>query len=131
MYFRFYRLHSLSLSVCSEGSVIAYYESEFSVPMGQEGAVDQAMSSLSEKYNNKLLGRFASPGTLQFDTVVASGVLYIPTSTTRMDVWNRDVQQLFASRIKVFVYIIYVHINCVIIKTYTYTQIYRNIYIYL
>ncbi|KAI7802091.1 ST14 transmembrane serine protease matriptase a [Triplophysa rosa] len=59
----------------SEGSVIAYYESEFGVPVGQEGTVDQAISSLSEKYNNKLLGRFTkSPGTLQFDTVVASAL---------------------------------------------------------
>ncbi|KAA0714702.1 Suppressor of tumorigenicity 14 protein -like protein [Triplophysa tibetana] len=59
----------------SEGSVIAYYESEFDVPVGEEGTVDQAISVLSEKYNNKLLGRFKkSPGTLQFDTVVASAL---------------------------------------------------------
>lgn len=64
-----------SLQAFSEGSVIAYYESEFSVPLGQEGAVDEAISSLSEKYNNKLLGRFAkNQGTLQFDTVVASAL---------------------------------------------------------
>lgn len=75
------------LSVCSEGSVIAYYESEFNVPLGQEGTVDQAMNSLSEKYNNKFLGRFANnQGNFQFDTVVASGVMYITTSTTQFEI---------------------------------------------
>ena len=37
------------MCVCySEGSVIAYYLSEFEVPRGQEAAVDKAMSSMDK-----------------------------------------------------------------------------------
>ncbi|XP_016315963.1 suppressor of tumorigenicity 14 protein homolog [Sinocyclocheilus anshuiensis] len=56
----------------SEGSVIAYYESEFAVPVGQEAAVDRAVSSLSETYSTKV--RRAQQGPLVFDHVVSSAL---------------------------------------------------------
>uniref|UniRef100_A0A8C2B7G7 Suppression of tumorigenicity 14a n=1 Tax=Cyprinus carpio TaxID=7962 RepID=A0A8C2B7G7_CYPCA len=55
----------------SEGSVIAYYESEFAVPVGQDKAVDRAVSSLDETYSTKV--RRVQQGPLVFDHVVSSG----------------------------------------------------------
>ncbi|XP_026143823.1 ST14 transmembrane serine protease matriptase a isoform X2 [Carassius auratus] len=56
----------------SEGSVIAYYESEFAVPVGQEAAVDRAVSKLNEMYNNKV--RRVQQGPLVFEHVVSSAL---------------------------------------------------------
>lgn len=59
----------------SEGSVIAYYTSEFNVPVGQEGAVDHAMDSLDTIVNKQQQRRH--PGrdssNLVFDNVVTEG----------------------------------------------------------
>ncbi|TRY94900.1 hypothetical protein DNTS_023642 [Danionella cerebrum] len=41
----------------SEGSVIAYYESEFAVPVDQEAAVDQAVSNLNDIYSGSKAGK--------------------------------------------------------------------------
>ncbi|KAG9273306.1 hypothetical protein AMEX_G12416 [Astyanax mexicanus] len=54
----------------SQGSVVAYYLSEFHVPASQEAAVDSAISSLENlKYQRSL-----QSGSLMFDRVVASAV---------------------------------------------------------
>uniref|UniRef100_A0A673MVQ8 Suppressor of tumorigenicity 14 protein homolog n=1 Tax=Sinocyclocheilus rhinocerous TaxID=307959 RepID=A0A673MVQ8_9TELE len=58
--------------IVKSGSVIAYYESEFAVPVGQEAAVDRAVSSLSETYSTKV--RRAQQGPLVFDHVVSSAL---------------------------------------------------------
>uniref|UniRef100_A0A8C2CQ05 Suppression of tumorigenicity 14a n=1 Tax=Cyprinus carpio TaxID=7962 RepID=A0A8C2CQ05_CYPCA len=51
----------------SEGSVIAYYESEFAVPVGQDKAVDRAVSSLDEMYSNKINLLFSvCPASMKF-----------------------------------------------------------------
>uniref|UniRef100_A0A8C0Y6F8 ST14 transmembrane serine protease matriptase a n=2 Tax=Cyprinus carpio TaxID=7962 RepID=A0A8C0Y6F8_CYPCA len=51
----------------SEGSVIAYYESEFAVPVGQDKAVDRAVSSLDEMYSNKINLLFSvCPASMRF-----------------------------------------------------------------
>lgn len=55
----------------SEGSVIAYYTSEFNVPLGQEGAVDRAMDSL-DKIVKKTQGR-RRDSNLVFDDVMTGG----------------------------------------------------------
>uniref|UniRef100_A0A8C2CFA7 Suppression of tumorigenicity 14a n=1 Tax=Cyprinus carpio TaxID=7962 RepID=A0A8C2CFA7_CYPCA len=61
----------------SEGSVIAYYESEFAVPAGQEAAVDQAVNSLSV---NKFRRFEEKQGPLVFDHIVSSGNTFHSTS---------------------------------------------------
>ncbi|KAK2846663.1 hypothetical protein Q5P01_009662 [Channa striata] len=45
----------------SEGSVIAYYLSEFKMPPGEEAAVDSAMTSVSTRSNPPLMRRLDSP----------------------------------------------------------------------
>lgn len=55
----------------SEGSVIAYYLSEFSVPAGQEAAVDEAMSSVEALAK----GRSLQNSDLTLDDIVASGTV--------------------------------------------------------
>lgn len=55
----------------SEGSVIAYYLSEFSVPVGQERAVDNEMTSV-EKLVTKMR---MSINELTFENVVTSGTV--------------------------------------------------------
>ncbi|XP_056139420.1 ST14 transmembrane serine protease matriptase a [Lampris incognitus] len=58
----------------SEGSVIAYYLSEFSVPVGQEAAVDSAMASM-EKLVDKEQRTLNRPGnSLTFEDVVSSAL---------------------------------------------------------
>ncbi|XP_071372593.1 ST14 transmembrane serine protease matriptase a [Centroberyx affinis] len=58
----------------SEGSVIAYYLSEFSVPKGQEAAVNSAISSM-DKLVDKNQRSGNSPGnSLVFDDVVSSAL---------------------------------------------------------
>ncbi|XP_051579761.1 suppressor of tumorigenicity 14 protein homolog [Myxocyprinus asiaticus] len=71
----------------SEGSVIAYYESEFNVPVGQEAAVDQAVINLSEMYNtNKQRRLVDKPGVLVFDRVISSAL------DTRMSAKGRKLE---------------------------------------
>ncbi|XP_034557725.1 suppression of tumorigenicity 14a [Notolabrus celidotus] len=58
----------------SEGSVIAYYLSEFNVPAGQEAAVDQAMTSM-DKLVDKNQRSLSRPGnSLVFEDVVSSAL---------------------------------------------------------
>ncbi|KAM9359802.1 ST14 transmembrane serine protease matriptase a [Symphorus nematophorus] len=58
----------------SEGSVIGYYLSEFSVPAGQEAAVDKAMSAL-DKLVDKEQRTFRRPGNfLVLEDVVSSAL---------------------------------------------------------
>ncbi|KAM4628334.1 ST14 transmembrane serine protease matriptase a [Polymixia lowei] len=58
----------------SEGSVIAYYLSEFRVPVGQEAAVDKAMTSM-DKLVDKEQRTFYRPGnSLLFEDVVSSAL---------------------------------------------------------
>ncbi|XP_071768609.2 ST14 transmembrane serine protease matriptase a [Centroberyx gerrardi] len=57
----------------SEGSVIAYYLSEFNVPKGQEAAVNSAMSSMDKLVDKDQ--RSVRPGnSLVFDDVVSSAL---------------------------------------------------------
>ncbi|XP_050991486.1 ST14 transmembrane serine protease matriptase a [Labeo rohita] len=58
----------------SEGSVIAYYESEFAVPVGQKAAVDQAVAKLNEIYSSKIRRVVEKQGPLVFDYVVSSAL---------------------------------------------------------
>ncbi|KAG1938829.1 ST14 transmembrane serine protease matriptase a isoform X2 [Pimephales promelas] len=60
----------------SEGSVIAYYESDFTVPVGQDKAVDQAVSELSNMYSAPKAARgvVKNQGPLIFDYVVSSAL---------------------------------------------------------
>lgn len=53
----------------SQGSVLAYYLSEFNVPASQEATVDSAMSSLEKQKQ-----RIFQSGSLTYDSVVASAV---------------------------------------------------------
>ncbi|KAM3875577.1 LOW QUALITY PROTEIN: ST14 transmembrane serine protease matriptase a [Diretmus argenteus] len=57
----------------SEGSVIAYYLSEFRVPTGQEAAVDSAMSSMDKLVEKVQRSGQRIGNSLMFDDVVASG----------------------------------------------------------
>ncbi|CAJ1064970.1 ST14 transmembrane serine protease matriptase a [Xyrichtys novacula] len=58
----------------SEGSIIAYYLSEFSVPTGQEASVDKAMSTM-DKLVDKEQRTLHRPGNaLVFDDVVSSAL---------------------------------------------------------
>lgn len=59
------------LTVSSEGSVIAYYLSEFRVPAGQEAAVNEAMSKVSNLVDKTRIS-FKSD-SLVLDDVVSSG----------------------------------------------------------
>ncbi|KAJ8256637.1 hypothetical protein COCON_G00187890 [Conger conger] len=59
-----------TVSGFSEGSVIAYYMSEFSVPSGQESAVDVVIQSL-DKFVDQQQGRMRTKSTLQLDHVEA------------------------------------------------------------
>ncbi|KAM9318521.1 ST14 transmembrane serine protease matriptase a isoform 2-T3 [Pholidichthys leucotaenia] len=63
-----------SVQAFSEGSVIAYYQSEFSVPVGQEASVDRAMSDINnlvDKYQRTL---HRPPNALTFENVMNSVV---------------------------------------------------------
>ncbi|KAK2895025.1 hypothetical protein Q8A67_012254 [Cirrhinus molitorella] len=63
-----------SVLAFSEGSVIAYYESEFLVPVGQEAAVDQAVGILSDMYSSKVRRGVKKQGPLVIDYVVSSAM---------------------------------------------------------
>lgn len=65
------QLISHCLIVPSEGSVIAYYLSEFRVPAGQEAAVDDAMSSVNNLVDKAR--RSQSDNALVLEDVVTSG----------------------------------------------------------
>lgn len=73
-------LNTSFLSYCvgsSEGSVVAYYLSEFNVPAGQEAAVDKAMSSM-DKLVAKEQRTLSRPGNaLVVEDVVSSGKVSI------------------------------------------------------
>lgn len=57
----------------SEGSVIAYYLSEFNVPTGQEAAVDNAMASMSKLVDKEQRTLHRPGNSLMFEDVVSSG----------------------------------------------------------
>lgn len=57
----------------SEGSVIAYYLSEFSVPVGQEAAVDRAMNGMDKLVDKVQRTMFRPGNALVVDDVMSSG----------------------------------------------------------
>lgn len=57
----------------SEGSVIAYYLSEFHVPTGQEASVDKAMAAMDKLVDKEQRNIFRAGNSLLFDDVVSSG----------------------------------------------------------
>lgn len=70
----------LFLIVPSEGSVVAYYLSEFRVPAGQEASVDYAMSSL-DKLVDKERRTLNRPGSaLVVEDVTSAGRDKVPTT---------------------------------------------------
>uniref|UniRef100_A0A8C6SBJ4 Suppression of tumorigenicity 14a n=1 Tax=Neogobius melanostomus TaxID=47308 RepID=A0A8C6SBJ4_9GOBI len=58
----------------SEGSVIAYYLSEFSVPSSQEAAVDSAMTSINQQVNKERSSLNRPDNALVLDDVVSSAL---------------------------------------------------------
>uniref|UniRef100_UPI0037E82D2F ST14 transmembrane serine protease matriptase a n=1 Tax=Semicossyphus pulcher TaxID=241346 RepID=UPI0037E82D2F len=58
----------------SEGSVVAYYLSEFRVPAGQEAAVDKAMSSMEKLVDKEQRTLFRPGNSLVFEDVVSSAL---------------------------------------------------------
>lgn len=62
-----------SVQAFSEGSVIAYYLSEFNVPAGQEAAVDSAMTSLNQ-HVDKVRTSNRPGNALVLDNVVSSAL---------------------------------------------------------
>ncbi|XP_034460899.1 suppression of tumorigenicity 14a [Hippoglossus hippoglossus] len=65
---------SSTVQAFSEGSVIAYYLSEFSVPSGQEAAVDSAMSSVEKLVDKEQRTRSRPGNSLVLDDVVSSAL---------------------------------------------------------
>lgn len=57
----------------SEGSVVAYYLSEFSVPAGQEAAVDKAMSTMDKLVDKEQRSLYRPGNALVVEDVVSSG----------------------------------------------------------
>lgn len=57
----------------SEGSVVAYYLSEFKVPVGQEASVDRAMSTVDTLVDKERRSMAKSGNSLVLDEVVTSG----------------------------------------------------------
>lgn len=60
-------------SISSEGSVIAYYLSEFHVPLSQEDAVDNTMKTMDEMIKHKERRLKDSTGNLMFNRIDTSG----------------------------------------------------------
>lgn len=60
----------------SEGSVVAYYLSEFRVPVGQEAAVDKAMAAMEQLVNKEQRSVYRAGNSLMFDNVVSSGTVW-------------------------------------------------------
>uniref|UniRef100_A0A8C4GIG8 Suppressor of tumorigenicity 14 protein homolog n=1 Tax=Dicentrarchus labrax TaxID=13489 RepID=A0A8C4GIG8_DICLA len=58
----------------SEGSVIAYYLSEFRVPAGQEAAVDRAMTSVDKLVEKEQRSSYRPGNDLVFEDVVSSAL---------------------------------------------------------
>nr|XP_046245751.1 ST14 transmembrane serine protease matriptase a [Scatophagus argus] len=58
----------------SEGSVIAYYLSEFNVPVGQEAAVDNAMSSMDKLVDKEQRTLYRRGNALVLEDVVSSAL---------------------------------------------------------
>uniref|UniRef100_H3DFT8 Suppressor of tumorigenicity 14 protein homolog n=1 Tax=Tetraodon nigroviridis TaxID=99883 RepID=H3DFT8_TETNG len=58
----------------SEGSVVAYYLSEFRVPVGQEAAVDKAMAAMEQLVNKEQRSVYRAGNSLMFDNVVSSAL---------------------------------------------------------
>lgn len=63
------------LASLSEGSVVAYYLSEFHVPVGQEASVDKAMAAMDQLVAKEQRSRFRAGNSLLFDDVVSSGTV--------------------------------------------------------
>lgn len=61
------------LAPLSEGSVVAYYLSEFHVPSGQEAAVDKVMATMNQLVDKEQRSLLRSSNSLLFDNVVSSG----------------------------------------------------------
>jgi len=61
----------------SEGSVIAYYLSEFRVPVGQEAAVDKIMSSMETLVEKEKRAMKRPSNSLVLTDVVSSGRFHI------------------------------------------------------
>lgn len=59
--------------MASEGSVIAYYLSEFKVPAGQEAAIDSEMASIDLRIAKEKSTMKAIGNDLVLDEVVTSG----------------------------------------------------------
>lgn len=59
----------------SEGSVVAYYVSEFHVPAGQEAAVDKAMAEMDRLVDKEQRSVLRAGNSLLFDDVVSSGTV--------------------------------------------------------
>lgn len=57
----------------SEGSVVAYYLSEFNVPTGQEAAVDKAMSTMDKLVDKEQRSMYRAGNALVLEDVVSSG----------------------------------------------------------
>lgn len=58
----------------SEGSVIAYYLSEFSVPSGQEASVDNAMSSMEKLVDKERRNLYRPANSLVLDDVISAAL---------------------------------------------------------
>lgn len=63
-----------SVQAFSEGSVIAYYLSEFNVPAGQEAAVDSAMNSIDQQVAKERSSLKRPGNALVLDDVVSSAL---------------------------------------------------------
>lgn len=62
-----------ALLCSSEGSVIAYYLSEFSVPVGQEAAIDRAMNGMDKLADKEQRTLYRPGNALVVDDVMSSG----------------------------------------------------------
>lgn len=61
------------LIALSEGSVIAYYLSEFKVPAGQEASVDKAMSTMGKLVDKEQRFMSRPANSLVLEDVISSG----------------------------------------------------------
>lgn len=68
-----FKLFNPCLIAPSEGSVIAYYLSEFKVPVGQESAVDNAMSAMDKLVDKEQRSVYRPGNSLVLEDVVSSG----------------------------------------------------------
>lgn len=63
------------LASLSEGSVVAYYVSEFHVPAGQQAAVDKEMAAVDKLVDKEQRSALRTGNSLLFDDVVSSGTV--------------------------------------------------------